>query len=78
MTNTEFNNQAYQDNFIQELKDYSDIMEGIFSLNWQQWVSLFDAGQPPIAVLAQACREALAEENNGPSSSYKPYVSEYH
>lgn len=78
MINTEYNTQAYQDNFVQELKDWNDIAEGIFSLSMEQIFMLFHVGEPPVAVLAQACREALAEEQKSISSSVTPYVSQYH
>ncbi|MGS2723956.1 hypothetical protein ACVBEJ_09425 [Porticoccus sp. GXU_MW_L64] len=61
---------------MQELKDMNDIIEGYFSLSMEQVFMLFDAGNTPMPVLAQACRNALAEENN--NSDYTPYVSEYH
>lgn len=71
-----FNNSVNYNNPVQELRDMNDIFEGILSLNWQQWISLFNEGQPPIAVLAQACRKAVAEENSL-SSSHTPSISQY-
>lgn len=76
MNSLEFNNQVFVDNFVQEWQDMNAIAEGIFSLSMEQVFMLFDAGNTPVSVLAQECRKALVEEQNG--SSYTPYTSEYH